>query len=59
MARSTGANARAPRIEPAMMMPGVDCWLIRSQAPTARIDDCSKSRKIFDAANAILNFEHE
>ena len=25
IARSTGASARPPRIEPAMMMPGVDC----------------------------------
>jgi hypothetical protein len=51
MARSTGAKARAPRIEPAMMMmPGVDCWLITSQAPTARMADCSIRRSTFDIA---------
>ncbi|MCY1373735.1 hypothetical protein D9M69_610280 [compost metagenome] len=44
IARSTGASARAESIEPAMMMPGVACWLITSQAPTARMPDCSSMR---------------
>ena len=41
---STGASARDDRIEPAMMMPAVACWLITSQAPTASTADCTAMR---------------
>jgi hypothetical protein len=50
IARSTGASARPPKIEPAMMMPGVDSWWITSQAPTASSEDCNNSRSTFEAA---------
>ena len=44
IARSTGASARALRIELAMIMPPVACWLMTSQAPTASTADCSIMR---------------
>ena len=37
---STGASAREVRIELAMMMPAVACWLITSQAPMPSTADC-------------------
>ena len=44
MARSTGASARAVRIDPAMMMPGVASWRITRNAPTASAADCKIMR---------------
>ena len=47
IARSTGASARADRIEPAMMMPAEACWLMTSQAPTASTPDWIIMRRRF------------
>ena len=50
-ATSTGASAREVRIELAMMMPAVACWLITSQAPIASTADCRIMRRILDSAD--------
>jgi hypothetical protein len=47
IATSTGASARADKIDPAMMMPAVDSWLMTRTAPTARTSDCRIERKDF------------
>ena len=47
---STGASAREVRIELAMMMPAVACWLITSQAPMPSTADCRIMRRILERA---------
>ena len=39
IATSTGPSAREVRIDPAIIMPAVDSWLITRTAPTARTSD--------------------
>ena len=51
-ASSTGASAREVRIELAMMMPAVACWLITSQAPIA------STRRLQDHAQDLRQRRH-
>src|SRR5215467_13036266 len=50
IARSTGASARAAKIDPAMMMPAVASWRITRKAPTPSMADCSTMRSTFETA---------
>jgi hypothetical protein len=49
IASSIGAKAREVRIELAMMMPAVACWLMTSQAPMPSTADCNTMRNTFES----------